>query len=393
MKIGYLVETPVTKEKRLYGAQISLLSLLAELSQHDVQPFVVVSEEWEITEKLRSLGIDYLVTPIWEFFISLDGSYGEPPDSSVQNGIYAVSQPIIQEYFEKNKIELVHMNTRFAGLIGPKVAKNLGIPYIFHIREFLAEDFGLAFTNQELANELIGDSALLIAVSESIHSYLSNLYPSTRIDTIYNGVDIAKYSNPKSTKLEGDIVRIALTGRIIQHKGQFDAIRAVETLCNKSNRKIELLIIGLRPDEMNDYEQMLVNYVSEKNLSNVVKFIPFTDKVENVLRTCDIGLTCSKKEAFGRVTVEYMLSNLLAIGADCGGTSEIISNGVTGLLYKEGDYLHLAQSIDWAINNTQAANEIIRAGNDKAVSNYSTTTNALNVLKAYQSILSLEHNA
>jgi glycosyltransferase involved in cell wall biosynthesis len=375
MKIGYLVETPVTKEKRLYGAQISLLSLLAELKKHDVQPFVVVSEEWEITERLRSLGIDYLVTPIWEFFISLDGSYGAPPDSSVQNGIYAVSQPIIQEYFERNKVELVHMNTRFAGLLGAKVAKKMGIPYIFHIREFLAEDFGLAFTDEEFANELIRDSSLLIAVSESIRSYLSNLYSRTQIETIYNGVDV---------------VRIALTGRIIQHKGQFDAIRAVETLCNKSSQRIELLIIGLRPDEMNDYEKMLLNYVRKNNLSNVIKFVPFTDRVEEVLKTCDIGLTCSKKEAFGRVTVEYMLSNLLAIGADCGGTSEIISNGVTGLLYKEGDYLQLAQSIEWAINNTQVANEIIRAGNKWAISNYSSVTNALNVLKTYQRILSAE---
>jgi glycosyltransferase involved in cell wall biosynthesis len=388
MNIGYLVETPITKEKKLFGAQRSFVKLLAQLIPLGVKPYVVVSEEWEITDILRSLDIPCLVTPIYEFFTSVDGAYGEYHDTEVQEKRNAVSQELILDFFISNNVELIHMNTRFCGLLGAKVARLLKVPYIFHIREFLAEDFGLVFKDENLANEIISQSAALIAVSDSIHNYLSYHYPSTNIKTIYNGVDSKKYSYPKCSRFDNNIVRIAIVGRIIHHKGQFDAIRAVEFLHkNRVKNDLELNIIGFRPEEVTEYEQMLLEYVEQNDLSSIIKLIPFTDEVEKILCNCDIGLTCSKMEAFGRVTVEYMLSNLLAIGANSGGTPEILQDKVTGLLYTEGDYISLAQSIKWALSNVDAANSIISAGNDKALTKYSVEENAQSVLQVYKDII------
>ena len=53
----------------------------------------------------------------------------------------------------------------------------------------------------------------------------------------------------------------------------------------------------------------------------------------------------SKNEAFGRVTVEYMLQNLAVIASDAGANSEIIENGVSGLLYRLGDVDDLARKM------------------------------------------------
>ncbi|MGW5376637.1 glycosyltransferase family 4 protein [Nocardia sp. NPDC003999] len=389
MRVGYLVETPITMEKRLFGAQISFIDLLSELSKRGVEPFVVVSEEWELTDILRMRGISYLVTPIWEFFNSLDGAYKEVHNADLQREQNPASEKSVEDYFRANDVELVHMNTRFCGLIGARVAALLQIPYIFHIREFLADDFGLAFRDEEAANRLIGGSSSLIAVSNSIGRHLSALYPDTRIDTIYNGVDIAKYSCDPQLRFGGECVRLAIVGRIIEHKGQFDAIRAVEALIGTTQKAIELLVVGHRPDEMTDYEKFLVTYVREHQLAESVSFFPYTDKVEDILETCDIGLMCSAMEAFGRVTVEYMLSQLLVIGADAGGTAEIVSHGENGLLYPRGDFRRLAQYIRSAIENPDTANRMIRAGNAEALSRYSMSRNSEEVFGIYQDILGL----
>lgn len=387
MNIGYLVETPITEEKRLFGAQISFLSLLEELTERGVTPFVVVSEEWELTDRLKCLGISYIVTPIWEFFTSLDGAYGEVHDAGLQEAHNALSEKRVLDYFGRNEVQLVHMNTRFCGLIGARVASKLTVPYIFHIREFLAEDFGLAFKNQELADETIGGSASLIAVSKSIADHLREAYPGTPIDIIYNGVDQARYScEPRPRMVQGTI-HIAMTGRIIEHKGQMDAVRAVEILSRTGKHDVKLLLIGHRPQEMTAYENSLMHYVLERGLTELVEFVPFTDKVAVLLENCDIGLTCSKKEAFGRVTVEYMLANLLAVGADSGGTSEIIQSGTTGLVYEQGNHQELARLLEWAIANRDDSNRMIMAGRERATADFSVAANAEGVLRVYRRIL------
>ena len=268
----------------------------------------------------------------------------------------------------------------------------MNIPYIFHIREFLREDFGLIFKDESLADRIIGNSNCLIAISASIKSYLSAIYPSTRIELIYNGLVLEKYFRSECERFNDKIIKIAIVGRVISHKGQLEAIKAIEHIVNTTDYKhIVLKVVGIRPDEMTEYENMLVDYVTTNNLSNYIDFVPFTDKVEDVLANCDIGLTSSKMEAFGRVTVEYMLSHLLAIGANSGGTPEVIDNMISGLLYDKGNYISLANSIIWAIEHPVEANEIINNGHRKAISNYTSKKNAAEVFSLYKDILQIRN--
>ena len=46
-----------------------------------------------------------------------------------------------------------------------------------------------------------------------------------------------------------------------------------------------------------------------------------------------MAIMCSHNEAFGRVTIEYMLSGLPVIAYNGGATPEIIEDNVSGLLY------------------------------------------------------------
>ena len=55
-----------------------------------------------------------------------------------------------------------------------------------------------------------------------------------------------------------------------------------------------------------------------------------------MIEQADIGLTCSRNEAFGRTTVEALLMGKPVIGTNTGGTVDLISDGVDGLLYPPG---------------------------------------------------------
>ena len=69
-------------------------------------------------------------------------------------------------------------------------------------------------------------------------------------------------------------------------------------------------------------------------------------------------------EAFGRVTVEAMMSGSAVIGSNSGCTKELISNNENGLLFKQGNYKDLANKIKYLYNNRK---EIQRLGNNAYV--------------------------
>jgi glycosyltransferase involved in cell wall biosynthesis len=78
----------------------------------------------------------------------------------------------------------------------------------------------------------------------------------------------------------------------------------------------------------------------------VVDFVDFTEDRYRYFQQSHAALMCSRSEAFGRVTVEAMKLGLPVIGADRGGTPELVRDRETGLLYPHGDPSALAERID-----------------------------------------------
>jgi len=96
---------------------------------------------------------------------------------------------------------------------------------------------------------------------------------------------------------------------------------------------------------------------------------------------------CSKAEAFGRVTIEGMLSGTLVIGAACGATEELIQNNKTGLLYEYGNENDLTNKIKWAVTNKEIARSIANCGRTYAKENMTAVINAQNVYSLYQEVM------
>ena len=96
---------------------------------------------------------------------------------------------------------------------------------------------------------------------------------------------------------------------------------------------------------------------------------------------------CSKAEAFGRVTVEAMLSGSLVIGADTAATIELIRDMETGLLYKYGDISDLTQKIEWVLNEKEIARKISENGCHYMREHMSSETNAKNINELYEKVV------
>ena len=110
-----------------------------------------------------------------------------------------------------------------------------------------------------------------------------------------------------------------------------------------------MLIVGNYSDKV--YYQELIDIIRLHKLDNDITFTGYLNDVNNLLDKMHIGILASSNEAFGRVTIEYMLHKLVPIVKDSGANSELIKNNETGYLYNNNK--ELTTIIVKLINNPQ----------------------------------------
>lgn len=128
---------------------------------------------------------------------------------------------------------------------------------------------------------------------------------------------------------------IGVLGRIAPTKGQLGVIRAFRLLTDKYP-DVDLLIMGeptINEPQCMTYDKQCKELVAHCGIQSRVHFRPFRSDVEVFYAATDIFIMPSKKETFGMVTVEAMLSGIPVIGTNSGGTPELLGHGELGQLY------------------------------------------------------------
>ncbi|MEX2602272.1 MAG: glycosyltransferase [Balneolaceae bacterium] len=145
-------------------------------------------------------------------------------------------------------------------------------------------------------------------------------------------------------------VKLVMAGSVIRLKGHLDAIRAIAPLVQKGV-DLSLWICGPATDP--DYLEELKRVSSESGLEGRVHFTGYLNQIFGILSFADLSLVCSSFESFGRVTLESMLCGTPVLGAEGGGTAELILHGETGWLYPPGDIDALSRQMEEVVSNRQ----------------------------------------
>ncbi|MBT8909007.1 glycosyl transferase [Lactobacillus delbrueckii subsp. bulgaricus] len=257
------------------------------------------------------------------------------------------------------------LSNSFAIWIGADVAKTLGIPHIWHVREFMELDHKIMHYRPSKIRKLANYSSAIF-ISKSIEGYYTKKYAFKNTAVIYDSIRYQEDSyNNRVKRFIDKPVKAVFAGTISNGKGIFDAIRAVEEL-NNQGFQISLDIFGEGPQE-EEIKKLILDHKDEK-----IHFLGFSKDLVSRRKKYDVAFVCSKMEALGRVTVEAMYYGNLVIGANSGGTAEIIKNGKTGILYKSGDINDLVKVTKFVINKGVANNEMIREAHDWAIDHFSS---------------------
>ena len=244
----------------------------------------------------------------------------------------------------------------------------------------MKEDHNLEYINYNKVFNLLNKSDAVIYISKAIEKkYKGNIVNIKRQYMIYNGVEI-----PQNFKKEYDNnINILITGSINGRKGHKDAIDAIMQLVKYDGYdNIKLYIAG-----KGCCEDELKKYVEDNNMEEYIIFLGYVKDMENLRRKIDIELVCSKCEAFGRVTVEAMLSKNLVIASNTGGTVELVEDGFTGFLYQEGDVKSLKEKICIFLSNKELCDEVRKNAYKEAMKKFNIDRCAKEVYNVYKQLI------
>ena len=137
--------------------------------------------------------------------------------------------------------------------------------------------------------------------------------------------------------------------------------------------------------------KILTDKIKKYNLSNNFNFKGYQNNVNEVINKYDIAIMASKSEAFGRVTIEYMMANVAVIASDTGANIELINNKKNGLLYHYNDFQDLKNKIILLKNNKEFCRKIAQNG-CKNSKKYTSEINAKSIYKLYKEVLNENKN-
>jgi len=193
--------------------------------------------------------------------------------------------------------------------------------------------------------------------------------------------DISKFTDVAISKVEArsrlhladSKFIVGIAGRLDKEKGQQYLIEAIKLLQDK-NMAMSALIVGEESVGGTGYLEELKQKSTALGLNESIIFEPFTEDIAVFYKAIDIFAICSTNEPFGMVTVEAMLSGVPIVGANAGGTSEILGNGAWGNIFEPKNAKALAIELEKMYDNFTAATEKAIKAKADAATKYSHNT-------------------
>lgn len=366
------------------GASLQLIELVTELKNNfPIIPVVLNSYRNEINSLLDKEGIENYSIGYRPFMI--------PSDTGMLRLVIKFLPRLFQYYFfnfieskflkyifDIRSVDIVHSYINRVDY-GAKISKYYSIPHVWHIHEFGEKDYKCISLRPNYIAYMNSLSDNFIAISNAVKDeWINKGIPKGKITTIYNGV-----KNLESFRKDKLGFGIVMVGTICDTKGQAQLIRAVAQLPEYIKNDIYVDIWGSGTRE---YIKYIDKLISVNHLENTISLKGYSSQLGEILSQYSLGITASRAEGFGRVTIEYMLSGLAVIASDTGANPELIEK-TDGLLYKYGNEQDLAKQIALLYDNrellkTKAENSYRMARDKFLISSY-----AKNIYNYYEGLV------
>jgi glycosyltransferase involved in cell wall biosynthesis len=179
-----------------------------------------------------------------------------------------------------------------------------------------------------------------------------------------------------------------LVGRVVSWKGQDHFMKAIAE-ARKTDPSIRGLIVGDgESSASNDaYSARLRSLVSDLGLDDSVKFAGHRTDIPSIMKSADAVICASSlPEPFGRVIIESMAVGTPVVATNAGGATDIITDGVNGMLVPARNSAALAQAMLRLSQDSALAQKLRSAAIQTVADRYTVSRHVEQVCDIYRSI-------
>lgn len=362
----------IAHEKELNGASLSLMTVLSYLKKDNNVFLFVPYSDGDIIKVAKKANITIINHHYYKWMIQTRTKKSFIKNKFLWYLKYSKKNDLVARKMAKfvfdNNIDIIYSNTRVIDL-GVRLKKLTKRKHVWHIREFGEEDFNYKILDSYFKhwNDISNYTDAIITNSKAVEKKITDIIGlNIPVKTIYNGIDEIHISN-KKLKHEYGFIRFLISGRICKAKGHDILVKAIQILLDNNINNFEVIFAG-RGDI-----KALCGKDFNKEVEKKCKILGQVDRIWELRKNVDVELVCSRREAFGRVTIEAMFSKLLVIGSNLGGTAELINDMQNGILFKSGDSMDLARQMSKVIENSALISEIAPKAQKYAINQFGTT--------------------
>lgn len=342
MKILVLENQPSSE---LGGQELSLLDVCQGLAKRGHQIHLLFLKEGDLLERYK------------EFAVGLTrvGRYAIDRRRTLTSGVEWLGS--IKTAL-RSRPDVIYTNQYHDTLFGGVLSRLKRRPFVCHLR--------LMPPDRMCGQHRIGTSLVtrFIANTDEVkRRYVSIGFPSERLDVVYNGIDLQKFSPAENgdarLRLRRDL-GIPAEVFVVLYMGRIDPGKGIEVLLKAFARlpaSAWLIVAGspvVHESEVagREYLSGLQALAEEQGVGDRVRWLGRRNDVPDVCRSSDVAvLPTEEEESFGRILIEAMACGIPAIGPRLGGVPEVLSGEFERLLSTPKDPEDLARVLvavfDW----------------------------------------------
>lgn len=149
------------------------------------------------------------------------------------------------------------------------------------------------------------------------------------------------------------VLRLVMNARFVKYKRHSDLLKAMHFINQKTDITSELALIG----KFEKNHKKIKKEIQKNKLDHQVRILDPISKIDlvNLYKNQDLLVLPSVNEAIGMVVPEAMACGLPTITSDTVGANVYVEEGVTGLIFKTGSHIDLAQKIESLANAEKLA--------------------------------------
>jgi len=234
----------------------------------------------------------------------------------------------------------------------------------------------------------------ILTCSQAVADAQAQISPKRSLRVVYPGGELDRFKPellPSSQEAkrrlglptEGPI--IGIVGRLQRWKGMHVLIEAIPEIL-RTHPEAHCVVVGGDHAQEPEYPALLRERICTLGLEDKVTLAGFQNNIPEWMQAMDVIVHASDHEPFGIVVIEAMALGKPVVAGNAAGPTEIITDGVDGLLSPYGDSPALAQAVLRYLGDPEFARRIGAAARVRA-QEFSTQQYAQNFVGTVQELL------